>query len=93
MYSILHITFLCYPYKSTGNYCYLHKKNGGYSANKDSADYTNILRLIPNEAKVHELNEYYPNGNLKRHGWVKTTDPKRLYFEGPLDTYYDNGSS
>ncbi|MEN5055104.1 energy transducer TonB [Sphingobacterium kitahiroshimense] len=86
------LLFFAIPTKAQETIVTYMKKNGGYTANKDSADYTNILRLIPNEAGVHELNEYYPNGNLKRHGWVKTTDPKRLYFEGPLDTYYDNGS-
>lgn len=67
-------------------------KNGGRTAHKDSAAYTSILRLVPNEEGLHELNDYYPNGNLKRHGWVKTADPMRLRFEGLVETYYDSGS-
>ncbi|SKB93623.1 TonB protein C-terminal [Sphingobacterium nematocida] len=66
------------------------KKNGSFTAQKDSADYTRILRISPNSLALYELNEYYPNGSLKRHGWVKTLDPKRLQFEGTVETYYDN---
>lgn len=68
------------------------KKNGGNTAYKDSAVYTSILRMEPNEEGLHELNDYYANGNLKRHGWVKTADPRRLRFEGLVETYYDNGA-
>lgn len=68
------------------------KKNGGYTAYKDSAAYTSILRIVPNESGLYELSDYYPNENLKRHGWVKTTDPRRLQFEGLVETYYDNGT-
>ncbi len=68
------------------------KKNGGYTAYKDSAAYTSILRIVPNEAGMHELNDYYTNGNLKRHGWSKTADSKRLRFEGLVETYYDDGA-
>src|SRR5690606_20559257 len=67
------------------------KKNGGYTAHKDSADYISILRTIANEEGLHELNDYYTNGNLKRHGWVQAPDPKRLRFEGWVETYYDDG--
>lgn len=67
-------------------------KNGGRTAHKDSAAYTSILRIVPNEEGLYELNDYYPNGDLKRHGWVKTLDPLRLRFEGLVETYYDNGS-
>lgn len=67
------------------------QKNGAYTAFKDSAAYTSILRLVPNEDGLYELNDYYPNENLKRHGWVKAADPKRLRFEGLVETYYDNG--
>ncbi len=67
------------------------KKNGGHTAHKDSAAYTSILRVIPNDEGLYELNDYYPNGNLKRHGWVMTADPRRLQFEGLVETYYDDG--
>lgn len=66
------------------------KKNGAFTAIKDSADYTRIIQLTPNDASLFELNEYYPNGNLKRHGWVKAPDPKLIRFEGLVETYYDN---
>lgn len=66
------------------------KKNGSFTAIKDSADYTRIIRIAPNDASLYEVNEYYPNGNLKRHGWVKAPNPKRLQFEGTVETYYDN---
>lgn len=67
-------------------------KNGGRTAHKDSAAYISILRIAPNEEGLHELNDYYPNGNLKRHGWVKTLDPMRMRFEGLVETYYDSGT-
>lgn len=67
-------------------------KNGGRTVHKDSAEYTSILRIKPNEQGLYELNDYYQNGNLKRHGWVKTLDPMRLRLEGMVETYYDSGS-
>ncbi|PRD53742.1 energy transducer TonB [Sphingobacterium gobiense] len=67
-------------------------KNGGRTVHKDSAEYTSILRIKPNEQGLYELNDYYQNGNLKRHGWVKTLDPMRLRLEGLVETYYDSGS-
>lgn len=68
------------------------KKNGAYTADKDSAAYTRIIRLVPNDGGLHELTEYYQNGNLKRHGWVKTPDPRRLQLEGLVEVYYDDGT-
>ncbi|NGM65518.1 energy transducer TonB [Sphingobacterium sp. SGR-19] len=67
-------------------------KNGGRTAHKDSAEYISILRIKPNEKGLYELNDYYQNGNLKRHGWVKAPDPMRLRLEGLVETYYDSGS-
>ncbi|MFD2552990.1 energy transducer TonB [Sphingobacterium tabacisoli] len=66
------------------------KKDGGFTPLKDSAAYTSILHLRPNDTGLYQLHEYYPNGNLKRRGWVKTADPKRLRFEGLLEDFYDN---
>lgn len=66
------------------------KKNGSFTPIKDSADYIRVVRLLPNESSLHELNEYYQNGNLKRHGWVKSPVPSRLRFEGVVERYYDN---
>lgn len=68
------------------------KKNGGHTAYKDSAAYTSILRITPNEEGLYEVNEYYTNGNLKRHGWVKAPTPLRLRFDGLVESYYDNGA-
>lgn len=68
------------------------KKNGGYTAHKDSANYTSILRMVANEEGLYELNDYYANGNLKRHGWVQAANPRRLRFEGWVETYYHNGT-
>lgn len=68
------------------------KKNGGFTAIKDSAAYTNIIRSTANEMGLHELNDYYPNGNLKRHGWTKVADPRRLYLEGLIESYHKNGN-
>ncbi|WP_313266404.1 energy transducer TonB [Sphingobacterium sp.] len=68
------------------------KKNGGFTAIKDSAAYTNIIRSTANEMGLHELNDYYPNGNLKRHGWTKVADPRRLYLEGIMESYHKNGN-
>ncbi|MDR2281626.1 MAG: energy transducer TonB [Sphingobacterium sp.] len=66
------------------------KKDGGFTSLKDSAAYTSILHIQPNAIGLYQLNEYYPNGNLKRHAWVKAPDPKRLRFEGLVKDYYDN---
>jgi|GEM_PF-95227 len=68
------------------------KENGGYTAHKDSAAYTNVLQIAPNEEGLYELNDYYPDGNLKRHGFVKTADPRRINFVGLVASYYDNGT-
>lgn len=67
-------------------------KNGGRTAHQDSAEYISILHTAPNAQGLYELNDYYKNGNLKRHGWVKTLDPIRLYLEGLVETYYDHGT-
>ncbi|MBL1411305.1 energy transducer TonB [Sphingobacterium faecale] len=66
------------------------KKDGGFTPLQDSAAYTSIVHLQPNEAGLYQLREYYPNGNLKRRGWVKAADPKRLRFEGLVEDFYDN---
>lgn len=68
------------------------KKNRGITAIKDSAAYTNIIRLTANELGLYEVNDYYPNGNLKRHGWTKVADPRRLYLEGIIESYHNNGN-
>lgn len=68
------------------------KKDGGHTIYKDSADYTSIIRLTPNEEGLYELNEYYADETLKRHGWIKTADPLRLRFEGLVESYYDTGA-
>ena len=68
------------------------KENGGQTAYRDSAVYTRILRITPNDEGLHELNEYYPNGNVRRHGWVKAPDPQRMQFEGEVETYYEEGA-
>ncbi|MEC3879436.1 energy transducer TonB [Parapedobacter sp. 10938] len=68
------------------------KENGGHTAHKDSAAYTNIIQITPNDEGVHELNDYYPDGNLKRHGFVKTADPRRINFVGLVESYFDNGA-
>lgn len=88
----LMLLFFANPIKAQETIVTYIKKNSGFTSIKDSAAYTNVLRIKPNEAGLHELNDYYPNGNLKRHGWVKIADPRRLFFEGPLETYYDNGT-
>lgn len=38
------------------------------------------------------LNEYYPNGNLKRHGTIKNLDARKLIFEGVYKSYHTNGT-
>lgn len=67
------------------------KENGGRTTLKDSAAYTSVLRTTPNNEGLYGLDDYYPDGTLKRHGWVKAPDPQRLRFEGLVETYYDNG--
>lgn len=67
-------------------------KNGGYTAIKDSAAYTNIIRLAANEKGLYELNDYYPNGSLKRHGWTKVANPRKPQLEGTMETYHENGN-
>lgn len=68
------------------------KKNGGHTAFKDSAAYTSIIRSNPNTTGLYELNDYYPNGSLKRHGWTKVADSRTLHLEGTVETYYENGN-
>lgn len=68
------------------------KKNGGFTVHKDSAEYKRIVRILPNAEGLYELNEYYNNGNLKRHGWIKDINPHPLRFEGVVESYFDNGS-
>ncbi|MBE8719183.1 energy transducer TonB [Sphingobacterium pedocola] len=89
-----YLLFLCFsmPLSAQETIVTYIKKNGGYTADKDSATYTSILRLLPNASGLYELNDYYTTGSLKRHGWVKTSDPRRLRFEGLVETYYDNGT-
>ncbi|TJZ61465.1 TonB family protein [Sphingobacterium olei] len=88
-----YLLFLCFstPLSAQETIVTYIKKNGGNTPHKDSAAYTSILRLLPNESGLYELNDYYATGDLKRHGWVKTIDPRRLRFEGLVETYYDNG--
>ncbi|WP_104384368.1 energy transducer TonB [Sphingobacterium sp. HMA12] len=90
----LYIIFLCFvmPSKAQETIVTYIKKNGGHTALKDSALYTNIIRLAPNEMGLYELNDYYANGNLKRHGWTKIADPRKLHLEGLIETYYENGN-
>ncbi len=85
-------TALVIPSKAQETIVSYIKKNRGFTAFKDSAAYTNIIRLSTNELGLHELNEYYPNGNLKRHGWTKVADPRRLYLEGIIESYHNNGN-
>lgn len=84
------LIFLAKPGYAQQNIVSYLKKNGTFTPIKDSADYIRIVGLLPNESSLHELNEYYKNGNLKRHGWIKSPDPKRILFEGLVETYYDN---
>jgi len=85
-------TGLVIPSKAQETIVTYIKKNGGFTAIKDSAAYTNIIRSTANELGLHELNDYYPNGNLKRHGWTKVADPRRLYLEGVIESYHKNGN-
>ena len=67
-------------------------ENGGHTPHKDSAAYTNVIHIAANDQGLHELNDYYPDGSLKRHGFIKTADPRRINFMGPVESYYDNGT-
>ncbi|MDR2281622.1 MAG: energy transducer TonB [Sphingobacterium sp.] len=90
-YVVVFLFLFCIkPLKAQETIVTYMKKNGGLTALKDSADYTRILSITPNDIGLYELNEYYPNSNLKRHGWVKSLDAGRLQFEGIVETYYDN---
>ncbi|CAM3640379.1 energy transducer TonB [Sphingobacterium prati] len=90
----IYLIFICFAtsLKAQETIVTYIKKNGGYTARKDSAAYTSIIRLKPNEMGLYELNDYYLNGNLKRHGWTKIADPRKLHLEGIVETYYENGN-
>ena len=68
------------------------KKNGGFTADKDSAAYTRIISNAVDSTGFHVLTEYYANGNLKRQGHVQSTSPRRMLAEGWVETYYENGN-
>ncbi|MDR2274542.1 MAG: energy transducer TonB [Sphingobacterium sp.] len=90
----IYLIFICctIPLKAQETIVTYIKKNGGHTAHKDSAAYTNIIQLRPNEMGLYQLNDYYPNGNLKRHGWTKIANPQKLQLEGVVETYYENGN-
>lgn len=67
-------------------------KKGGYTEHRDSADYIREVDISTNEQGLYTLNEYYPNGTLKRHGALQSADPQRLIFEGLVESYFSNGN-
>lgn len=68
------------------------KENGGYTTDLDSADYVNVLLATANDNGLYAREDYYPDGILKRSGFVKTLDPRNPDFEGTVESYHDNGA-
>jgi len=67
---------------------YFLKNNGRYVTERDSADYTRIIREPDSGTVFYNLIEYYQNGDVKRVGKSSTIDPVRL--EGTVISYYPN---
>ena len=69
-----------------------YTKTGAHTTERDSAHYSRVLRTQANADNLFELNEYFLDGTLRRHGYVQAPDPTRLRFEGELTTYHENGN-
>jgi TonB family protein len=65
---------------------YLLKNNGKYVTERDSADYTRIVREPDAGTSLYNVLEYYLNGNLKLIGKSSTIDPIKL--EGQCVSFY-----
>lgn len=69
---------------------YFIKNNGVEVKQRDSADYTRIIREPDSGAVLYKLLEYYPNGKARRMGTTSTIDPIKL--EGPCTSFYESGT-
>lgn len=67
---------------------YLLKNNGRHVTERDSADYTRIVREPDSGTVLYNVLEYYLNGNPKFIGKSSTIDPIRL--EGQSISFYPN---
>ena len=67
-------------------------KDGVPIPNKEEAAYIRKLGTQPSDQNLYELQEYYPNGQLKRKGWVQYDEPERFFLEGWIETYYKDGT-
>ncbi|MGI4022059.1 MAG: TonB family protein [Janthinobacterium lividum] len=67
---------------------YFLKNNGKYVAERDSADYTRIVREPDSGSVLYNVVEYYPNGNPKMIGKSSEIDPVKL--EGQTISFYPN---
>jgi TonB family protein len=69
---------------------YFYKNNGKQVKERDSADYTRVIREPDSGSKFFKVLEYYINSKPKRMGESSTIDPITL--EGQCITYYKSGS-
>ncbi|SHF37784.1 TonB family protein [Pedobacter caeni] len=69
---------------------YYIKKNVGYVKNKDSADYKRVVTASKSGNGIYQVNDYYMNGKKKSIG--QTRMDKRMIYEGPYVSYYQNGN-
>ncbi|MVN21228.1 energy transducer TonB [Mucilaginibacter arboris] len=65
---------------------YFLKNNGKYVTERDSADYTRIVREPDSGTVLYNVIEYYLNGNPKMIGKSSTIDPIKL--EGQFVSFY-----
>jgi TonB family protein len=65
------------------------KNNGMYVDNRDSADYTRVVRPPDSASVLFNVTEYYRNGTPKLIGKSSKLNPPQ--FEGECTTFYGNG--
>jgi TonB family protein len=67
-----------------------HKNNGKPVLIRDSADYIRVVSEPDQGSSLYKVNEYYPNGKLKRTAESTTVSPVKP--EGTSISYYTNGN-
>lgn len=80
--------FLCLNSFAQRQNIYLLKNNGRYVTERDSADYTRIVREPDSGTVLYNVLEYYLDGNPKLIGKSSEVDPIKL--EGMTISYYPN---
>ena len=80
-------TLLCFS--QVRQNVYFYKNSGKQVKERDSADYTRVIREPDSGSKFFKVLEYYINGKPKRMGESSTIDP--IMLEGQCITYHNSG--